>query len=187
MTRNKIKQLFKHKKILVSGHTGFKGSWLCIFLSQLGAEVTGYALKPATKPSLYNLANIKKLIKKSIIADVRNSKKLYSEIKKSKATVLFHLAAQPLVRYSYENPIETWKTKVNGTINVLDSLRLLNQKCISIFITSDKCYKNSEKIKGYVESDILGGTDPYSASKAATEIAFNSYLPALCPLYVYPQ
>ncbi len=169
------KNFWKNKKVFVTGHTGFKGSWLCIFLSQLGAEVTGYALKPATKPSLYNLANIKKLIKNSIIADVRNSKKLYSEIKKSKATILFHLAAQPLVRYSYENPKETFDTNFTGTLNILESIRKLNKIKSSIIITTDKVY-DKDLMKIFQETDNLLGHDPYAASKVCAEHVFFSYI-----------
>ena len=107
-------EYWKNKKVFVTGHTGFKGSWLCLFLSYLGAEVTGYSLKPYTRPSLFVLAGVKKIIKNSIIADVRNYQKLKSEIKKSKATILFHLAAQPLVRYSYMSPKETFDTNFSG-------------------------------------------------------------------------
>ena len=122
--KNVIKPNFwKNKKVFVTGHTGFKGSWLCLFLKHLGAEVTGYSLKPNTKPNLFDLAGVKKIIKKSIIADVRNYQKLNNEIKKSKATILFHLAAQPLVRYSYLKPKDTFDTNFTGSLNILESIK----------------------------------------------------------------
>ena len=166
---------WKNKKVFVTGHTGFKGSWLCLFLSYLGAEVTGYSLKPNTKPSLFVLANIKKIIKKSIIADVRNYKKLENEIKKSKATILFHLAAQPLVRYSYQNPKETFDTNFSGSLNVLECIKKNKKVKTGIIITTDKVY-DITKNKIFKETDKLGGLDPYSSSKVCVEFLFNSYL-----------
>ena len=170
-----IKKNFWHKKkVFVTGHTGFKGSWLCIFLKYLGAEVFGYSLKPNTSPSLYKLANIDKLIKKSIIADVRDYKRLYKEIKKSKASILFHLAAQPLVRYSYTNPKETFDTNFSGSLNVLECIKQIKGVKTGIIITTDKVYDIS-KNKIFKEDDKLGGLDPYSSSKVCMEYLFNSY------------
>ncbi len=166
---------WKNKKVFITGHTGFKGSWLCIFLSMLGAKVTGYSLKPKTNPNLFNICNIKSLIKKSIIADTRNFKKLYSEIKKSKANIVIHLAAQPLVRYSYSNPKETFDTNFTGTLNLLESIKKIKNIKTTIIITSDKVYDNS-KNKVFKETDKLGGYDPYSASKLCTEYLFSSYV-----------
>ena len=121
------RHFWKNKNVFVTGHTGFKGSWLCIFLKYLGAHVTGYSLSPTTKPNLFNLAKINRVVKKSIIADVRDYKKLYKEIKNSKATIIFHLAAQPLVRYSYLLPKETFDTNVVGSLNVLECVRKINK------------------------------------------------------------
>jgi CDP-glucose 4,6-dehydratase len=166
---------WKNKKVFVTGHTGFKGSWLCLFLSYLGAEVTGYSLKPNTKPSLFVLAKIGKIIKKSIIADVRNYKKLENEIKKSKATILFHLAAQPLVRYSYLNPKETFDTNFSGSLNVLECIKKSKRIKTGIIITTDKVYDITNN-KIFKETDKLGGLDPYSSSKVCVEFLFNSYL-----------
>ena len=169
------KKFWNKKKVFITGHTGFKGSWLSIFLTHLGAEVTGYSLKPNTKPSLFELANIRKIIKKSIIADVKNYSKLESEIKKSKATILFHLAAQPLVRYSYLNPKETFDTNFSGSLNVLECIKKNKGIKTGIIITTDKVY-DITKNKIFKETDKLGGLDPYSSSKVCVEFLFNSYL-----------
>ena len=169
------KKFWNQKKVFITGHTGFKGSWLSIFLTHLGAEVTGYSLKPNTKPSLFELANIRKIIKKSIISDVKNYSKLESEIKKSKATILFHLAAQPLVRYSYLNPKETFDTNFSGSLNVLECIKKNKGIKTGIIITTDKVY-DITKNKIFKETDKLGGLDPYSSSKVCVEFLFNSYL-----------
>ena len=169
-----LKSTFEGKKVLVTGNTGFKGSWLTIWLLSLGAEIHGIALDPPTQPSIFNESKLVELINHHFI-NIQDQFKVAKLIKDIQPDFIFHLAAQPLVKYSYENPIETWKTNVYGTINVLDSLRWLNKKCTSIFITSDKCYANSEWVWGYRENDSLGGDDPYSASKGAAEIAINSY------------
>ena len=167
-------RFWRNKKVFVTGHTGFKGSWLCLFLTYLGAEVTGYSLKPNTRPSLFILADIKKIIKKSIIADVRNYKKLNNEIKKSKATILFHLAAQPLVRYSYLKPKDTFDTNFSGSLNILESIRNNKKIKTGIIITTDKVY-DITKNKIFKETDRLGGLDPYSSSKVCVEFLFSSY------------
>lgn len=173
--KKKINPIFwRNKKVFVTGHTGFKGSWLCLFLKMLGAEVTGYSLKPQTKPSLFNLAKINKVIKKSIIADVRDFKRLDSEIKKSKSTIVFHLAAQPLVRYSYLQPKETFDTNFTGSLNILESVKRNKKITTAIIITTDKVYDIS-KNKIFKEADKLGGLDPYSSSKVCVEFLFNSY------------
>ena len=169
------KNFWKGKKVFVTGHTGFKGGWLCIFLKHLGAEVTGYSLKPKTKPNLFNQANISKIIKKSILADIRDYDKLYKEIKKSNATVVFHLAAQPLVRYSYTEPKETFDTNFTGSLNLLECIRKIRKIKTSIIITTDKVYDPS-KSKIYKETDLLGGLDPYSSSKVCVEFLFSSYI-----------
>tara|TARA_Y100001970_G_C14251523_1_gene872251 strand:- start:5204 stop:6280 length:1077 start_codon:yes stop_codon:yes gene_type:complete len=163
------------KKVFVTGHTGFKGSWLCIFLKILGAKVTGYALKPKTNPSLFNLAKISQILEKSIYADIRNYKRLTREIKKSKANIIFHLAAQPLVRYSYIEPKETFETNILGTLNILESVRKIKQIKSTVIITTDKVYETT-KNKIFKETDILGGSDPYSSSKVSCEHLFSSYI-----------
>jgi len=168
------KNFWNKKKVFITGHTGFKGSWLCLFLNYLGAEVTGYSLAPNTKPSLYDLANIKKIIKKSIIEDVRDYKRLEKEIKKSKATIVFHLAAQPLVRLSYLHPKDTFDVNFTGSLNILQCIKKIKKIHTGIIITTDKVY-DITKNKIFKETDVLGGLDPYSASKVCVEFLFNSY------------
>ena len=169
-----MNKFFKGKKVLITGHTGFKGSWLTAWLKLLGAEVFGIALDPITELSNYSVSNItKNIIDKRI--DVTDRNKLIREITDISPDIIFHLAAQPLVRDSYKFPHKTWNTNLMGTINVLESLSLIKSKCIAIFITSDKCYQNKEWLWGYRENDELGGEDPYSASKAAAENAIKSY------------
>ena len=174
MDFNLAKKFWYKKKVFVTGHTGFKGSWLCLFLNYLGAEVIGYSLKPNTRPNLYNLANIKKIIKKSIIGDIRDYKKLFKEIQNSKATIIFHLAAQPLVRLSYIHPKDTFDTNFTGTLNVIQSIKKINNIKTGIIITTDKVY-DIKKNKIFKETDALGGLDPYSASKVCVETLFTSY------------
>lgn len=166
---------FKNKKIIVTGHTGFKGSWLCLWLKYLGADVIGISKNIPTKPSNFLANNINYNVK-NIFCDIKNLEKIRKIIKKNKPDYLFHLAAQSLVKNSYENPIETWQSNLVGTINILESLRILKKKCAAVIITSDKSYKNIEINRGYKEEDGLGGSDPYSASKGATEIAIQSYI-----------
>ena len=168
------KTFWNKKKVFITGHTGFKGGWLCIFLKLLGAEVTGYSLEPETKPNLFTLANIRKKIKKSIIGDVRDYKKLYHEIKKSKANIVFHLAAQPLVRLSYIYPKDTFDVNFRGTLNILECIKKIKKINTGIIITTDKVY-DITKNKIFKETDALGGLDPYSASKVCVEFLFNSY------------
>ena len=172
---NISRKFWKNKNVFVTGHTGFKGSWLCVLLNYLGARVTGYSLKPPTKPSLYELAKIKKIIKKSVISDVRNYNNLYNEIKKSKSSIIFHLAAQPLVRYSYAYPKETFDTNFTGSLNILEIVRKIKTVKTTILITTDKVYENTRD-KIFKEDDPLGGSDPYSNSKVCVELLFNSYL-----------
>ena len=169
------KKFWNKKKVFVTGHTGFKGSWLCLFLNYLGAEVTGYSLSPDTNPNLFKLANIKGIIKKSIISDVRNYDKLYKEIKKSKSSIIFHLAAQPLIFESYKSPHKTIDINVKTTLNIMEASRLNKFVKSIIIVTSDKCYENSFKTVGFKETDRLGGIDPYSASKASVEIITRAY------------
>lgn len=168
------KKFWNKKKVFVTGHTGFKGSWLCLFLKYLGAEITGYSLKPVTSPSLYNLAKIKNIIHKSIISDIRDYKKVYQSIKKSNASIIFHLAAQPLVRLSYIHPKDTFDTNFTGTLNILQAIRKIKNVHTGIIITTDKVY-DIEKNKIFKETDKLGGLDPYSSSKVCVENLFKSY------------
>ncbi len=169
------KKLFKNKKIIVTGHTGFKGTWLSAWLVKLGAKVTGVSNGLPSSPSHYKYLNFGKKIK-SYNIDIRNYKKIHSVVKKSNPDFIFHLAAQALVKKSYNLPGETFYSNSIGTLNLLESLRNINKRCIVIIITSDKVYKNLESKTGYKETDLLGGEDPYSASKAAAEIIIHSYI-----------
>lgn len=164
--------IYKGKRILVTGHTGFKGSWLSFWLDNLGAEVAGYSLPPPTQPNHFELL---KLDIKSIFSDIRDREKLNSAIKRLSPDIVFHLAAQPLVRQSYKNPIETFETNIIGTANLLEACRHVENIKAIVIITSDKCYENRELSRGYRESDPMGGYDPYSSSKGCAELITNSY------------
>lgn len=168
-------ECFSGKRIIITGHTGFKGSWLSVWLKMLGADVTGIALDPNTSPSHFQAADLKTQLNNHRI-DIRDFAALDKVIKQVQPDFIFHLAAQPLVRESYVNPVDTYAVNMMGTVHVLDSLRSLNNKCTAVFITSDKCYDNVEWTWGYRENDRLGGPDPYSASKGAAEIAIRSYV-----------
>lgn len=166
--------IFKGKKVFLTGHTGFKGGWLAAWLHLLGAEVKGYALGPEFDNGIYNTISGDSFCE-SVIADIRDEIKLDSEINKFNPDIVFHLAAQPLVRRSYAKPTETFDVNVLGTANLLNAIRGLNGKCVVVVITTDKVYENHEWAYPYREVDILGGYDPYSASKACTELVVNSY------------
>ena len=163
------------KNVLVTGHTGFKGSWLISWLKKLGANVNGISIGIPTTPSHYSAANLKSIIVEKFI-DIRNIDALTNAFLSFEPDFVFHLAAQPLVRVSYENPVDTFSTNIMGTINILESLRKLKKPCSAVIITSDKCYDNVEWEWGYRETDKLGGPDPYSASKGAAEIIIQSYV-----------
>lgn len=160
------------KKVLVTGHTGFKGSWLIYWLSKMGANVCGYALKPPTTPNHFDLL---KLNVRSEIADIRNKQNLIRVFADFKPEIVFHLAAQPLVRDSYQIPVETFETNVVGTINLFEACRNTNSVKAIVNVTSDKCYENKESNRGYKENDPMGGHDPYSASKGCAELVTSSY------------
>lgn len=166
--------VFKNKTVLVTGHTGFKGSWLSIWLKELGANVVGYALEPYTERDNFVVSNLKDQII-HIIGDIRDFYKLNKVFKKYHPEFVFHLAAQPLVRESYINPKETYDTNVGGTVNVFECCRLTESVKIIINVTSDKCYENREWIWGYRENDPLGGYDPYSSSKGCSELITGAY------------
>lgn len=166
--------IYKDKTVLVTGHTGFKGSWLSIWLHELGAKVIGYALDPYTERDNFVLSKIGEKIV-DIRGDIRDKSKLEEVFNIYQPEFVFHLAAQPLVRLSYENPVETYKINVMGTINVLEAIRKSKTTKVGIMITTDKCYDNKEQLWGYRESDPLGGYDPYSSSKGAAEIAISSW------------
>ncbi len=171
----KINNKFKNKSIVITGHTGFKGTWLVNWLYQLGGNITGIALDPPTNPSHFNACKIKSKIN-DIRINLLDQKSVQQIILDTKPDYVFHLAAQGLVRNSYNDPVDTWKTNVLGTLNVLESLRKLNKKCAAVMITTDKCYDNKEWVWGYRETDSLGGPDPYSASKAASELVIRSHI-----------
>ncbi|MDF2856109.1 MAG: CDP-glucose 4,6-dehydratase [Neobacillus sp.] len=169
---------WKNKNVFVTGHTGFKGSWLCLWLHSLGANVTGYSLKPPTTPSLFELCQLDQLIS-THYGDIRDIDTLQNALLAAKPDIVIHMAAQPLVRASYLNPVETYETNVMGTVNLLESVRTAVQKGINIKavvnVTTDKCYSNQEWTWGYRENDVLGGYDPYSNSKACSELVTDAY------------
>ena len=164
--------IYRNKRILVTGHTGFKGSWLCKWLNHLDAEVFGYSLKPSTEPNHFELSNPKV---NSHINNIQDLNSLRNFITKIEPEIIFHLAAQPLVLESYQEPLETFTTNIIGTANILEAARYTDTVKAVIIVTTDKCYKNKELIYGYRETDELGGYDPYSASKACTELVTESY------------
>ncbi|PJI10403.1 CDP-glucose 4,6-dehydratase [Clostridium sp. CT7] len=171
---NNLKNVFSNKNVLVTGHTGFKGSWLSMWLKKLGANVIGYSLDPYTKNDNFNVCGLSgRLI--DIRGDIRNSEKLENVFNTYKPEFVFHLAAQPLVRKSYENPRETYETNVMGTLNVLEAIRKCETVKVGVMVTTDKCYENKEQSIGYKETDPMGGYDPYSSSKGCAELLIASY------------
>lgn len=166
---------FRNKKVLVTGHTGFKGSWMSIWLHELGAKVIGISLNPNSDRDNFVLSGIGNKIKADIRADIRDREKIKQIFLTYQPEIVFHLAAQPLVRLSYEKPVETFDINVMGTINVMEAIRTTKSIKVGIMITTDKCYENREQINGYTESDPFGGYDPYSSSKGACEIAIQSW------------
>jgi CDP-glucose 4,6-dehydratase len=174
MVTREILNHFREKTVLITGHTGFKGSWLTYLLTTNDVKVVGYSLSPATQPNLFSDLELDKLCD-SNIGDVNDFEHLSKIVSRSQPDFIFHMAAQPLVRYSYQNPIETFQTNVMGTANVLESCKFLKKKCCVVCITTDKVYANNEWYFPYREIDTLGGYDPYSASKAASEFIIDSY------------
>lgn len=164
--------IYRNKKILITGHTGFKGSWLTRWLIHLGANVIGLALDPDTSPNHWDILNCKI---KEYRKDIRDLEGLLDIVESEKPEMIFHLAAQPLVRVSYDDPVETWSTNLNGTLNILESSRKCKSVRSLIVVTTDKVYQENNCSKGYKETDPIGGFDPYSASKAACEFAVDSY------------
>ncbi len=167
--------IYNGKRVLVTGHTGFKGSWMAIWLSSLGAKVIGYALDPYSDKDNFVLSNIGPKIEADIRGDVRDRKKLHDVFEEYQPEIVFHLAAQPLVRLSYECPVETYEVNVMGSINIMEEVRQCPGTKVAIMITTDKCYENREQLWGYRENEPMGGYDPYSSSKGAAEIAINSW------------
>lgn len=169
-----FQNFYKGKKVLITGHTGFKGSWLTIWLNELGADIIGIALEPFSEKDNYVLAGIKNKIT-DLRGDIRDSNFLKEVFQKYQPEIVFHLAAQPLVRLSYDIPVETYEVNVMGTINLLEAIRATDSVKVGIMITTDKCYENKEQIWGYRENEPMGGYDPYSSSKGAAEIAIASW------------
>jgi len=167
-----LERTFKNKKVIVTGHTGFKGSWLTLWLSMLGADLYGISLKPKRRNDHFNLI---KTDLESHYADIRDNNRIKTLIKKIDPDLIFHLAAQPLVRESYLSPLDTWNTNVIGTANILNAARSCERLKGIVIVTSDKCYENREIVKSYKESDPMGGHDPYSSSKGACELLVNSF------------
>lgn len=166
--------IYQGKRVLVTGHTGFKGAWLCEWLLSLGAEVTGFALPPTTNLALFEQLGLSVRMR-HIIGDVRDLAALRRVVQELRPEFVFHLAAQPLVRLSYEQPVETYATNVMGTVNVLEAVRLACCACVVVVVTTDKCYENKEWVHSYREEDPMGGYDPYSSSKGAAELAVAAY------------
>ena len=162
------------RRVLVTGHTGFKGAWLSLWLEQLGAEVAGFALAPHTDPNLYSLASPWRS-HRHLVGDIRDARAIAAFVTDFRPEIVFHMAAQALVRASYRDPVGTFATNVQGTLNLLDSLRAISETRVAIVITTDKVYANNNRGKAFVETDRLGGTDPYSASKACAEVATHAF------------
>ena len=173
-SKSMFKGIYKDRTVLVTGHTGFIGSWLVLWLQSLGAKVVGYSLESSTKPSLFETLGLENEIT-HIIGNVQDNQNLSDNIEKYKPEIVIHLAAQPLVRVSYEDPVETFRTNILGTVNILDSIRKSDSVSSCVVMTSDKCYQNLDADRFHKETDPLGGSDPYSASKGAAEIITNSF------------
>lgn len=175
-----LKKNFSGSTVVVTGHTGFKGSWLSLWLRSLGAEVVGFSLGVPTEPSHFNAAALAGLVQDHR-ADIRDGDAVRKLLRDAQPDFVFHLAAQSLVRRAHAEPVETWQVNAMGTVNVLEALRVLKKPCTAVLITSDKCYDNVEWVWGYRETDALGGPDPYSASKGAAELAIRSYVRSYFP------
>ena len=169
-----FQNIYKNKKVLITGHTGFKGSWLALWLHSLGAEVTGYALEPNTNPNLFNILNLQDKITHNI-GDIRDGENLKRIFLKYQPEIVFHLAAQPLVRASYKDPKLTYETNIMGTVNLFEAVRETSAVRVVINVTSDKCYENREYDYNYKETDPMGGFDPYSSSKGVAELITSAY------------
>ena len=172
---------FRDKRVLLTGHTGFKGSWMSLWLAELGAKVHGYALTPPTTPSLFDEAGVRERLASHTIADVRDAAALASAVREIKPQIVFHLAAQPLVRRSYREPRETFDINVMGTVNLLEAVRAAGDVRVCQVITSDKCYENNGWAYAYRENDAMGGSDPYSASKGAAELVVSAWRRSFFP------
>src|SRR5687767_1440375 len=167
-------QFWRGKRVLLTGHTGFKGSWLSLWLQRSGAVVAGYALPPSPVDSLFELASVGTKMD-STIADMRNLGEVRSVVRRFKPAIVFHMAAQPLVRLSYDNPVETFEVNVMGTVHLLEAVRACDSCRVVVIVTSDKCYENKEWVWGYREDEPMGGFDPYSSSKGCAELVASAY------------
>lgn len=165
---------WRGRKVFLTGHTGFKGGWLSLWLQSLGAEVTGFALEPPTNPSIFKVAKVEQGMV-SIIGDIRDGEALSRAMKEARPDVIIHMAAQPLVRYSYAHPVETYSTNVMGTVHLLEAVRAVDTVRAVVVVTSDKCYENREWVWGYRENEPMGGYDPYSNSKGCSELVVSAY------------
>ena len=154
---------WKNKKVLLTGHTGFKGSWLSLWLQKLGVDLVGFSKSIPTKPSLFELADVEKNMT-SIMGDITHIERITDVVKQHNPEIIIHMAAQSLVHKSYDQPLETFSTNIMGTVNLLEAIRNTSKKCVIINVTSDKCYENQELSRGYKENDPMGGYDPYSSS-----------------------
>ncbi len=173
-------EFWKGRRVLLTGHTGFKGSWLALWLSEMGAEVSGVGLPPDSNPHLFEQLGLERRLRAHHLADIRDPEVLAAIAASSQPEVVLHLAAQPLVRRSYRDPLGTWATNVQGSLNLLEAVKPLQHPCAVVMVTTDKVYANREWDYGYRENDRLGGHDPYSASKAAAEIAIQSWRSSFC-------
>ncbi len=187
MSLDIFNNFYRGKRVLVTGHTGFKGSWLSIWLHALGAEVIGVGLDPVSERDNFLLSGIGNKIKADIRADIRDGERIKEIFAEYRPEIVFHLAAQPLVRLSYEMPVETYQTNVMGTINILEAIRATDSVKVGVMITTDKCYENKEQIWGYRENEPMGGYDPYSSSKGAAEIAISSWRRSFMNPEKYPE
>lgn len=169
------RSFWQGKSVFLTGHTGFKGGWLALWLSKMGANVHGYALAPSTNPSFYTVTNLSDRIAGSTLADIRDADRLRAAVESAEPDVVVHLAAQPLVRYSYVEPVETYAVNVMGTVNLLEAVRQVPSIKAVINVTTDKCYENRERDEPYKEHEALGGYDPYSSSKACSELVTSAY------------
>ncbi|MEZ2406887.1 CDP-glucose 4,6-dehydratase [Bosea sp. OAE752] len=174
------RSFWQNRKVFVTGHTGFKGSWLSLWLHALGADVTGYALEPPSEPSLFEQARVGECVR-SIRGDVRDFAHLESALAACNPDVVIHMAAQSVVRYGYDEPVETYATNVMGTVHLFEAVRQLGRPCVVVNVTSDKCYENQEWVWGYRESDPMGGHDPYSNSKGCAELVTGAYRDSYFP------
>jgi CDP-glucose 4,6-dehydratase len=173
--------VFRGKSVFVTGHTGFKGSWLSLWLHHLGAKVHGYSLAPPTTPNHFTQSGITDVLQEHLIADVRDTGRLRQAIEAAEPDLIFHLAAQTVVKTGYTDPFETFSTNVMGTVSLLEAIRTIGRPCSAILITSDKCYENREQVWGYRECDPMGERDPYGGSKGAAELAIRSYRESYFP------